>query len=235
MTIYKKVLFSVCSAFILGGVLSSYLYAQEKSFVGETISYKIKQLGLRAGSATLVFKGPAKIEGQEAILILFTAHGFNFLDEEEIFVDPKTYYPILVRRNLNIFGDKEKIDEFYDQKKGLVRIVNYDKDRTRERVIEKGKPLDNIYGFIYRHRKEGVLNLNEELSMQLPTQDVTIRFEKKQKMSVAGKVYDAIFMQGKPRNIRIWFDAGENKIPLRIDGAVGFGSAAMIMTKYEEK
>ena len=216
-----------CVLFFIGAINS---YAQEKNFFGETITYRIKQIGM-SGTATLTIDGPTTIEGKEAILITFLAKGFTFFDEEKIYIDPKTCYPIIVKRNLDIFGNKEKIDEYYDVEKGRVRIIN-SKDPGKPRIIEKGKPIENIYGFIYRQRRDGKLNVGDEFSVQLPTQEVIIKAVDKQKMSVAKKDYEVVFMQGTPRNLKIYFDTGENKIPVRIQGAFGFGSAAMIMTQY---
>ena len=219
--------------FVIGMCLIFYpgkLQAQNKDFFGEVITYRLRQLGL-SGTATLTINGLTKIEGQEALLITFVAKGFTFFDEEKIYLDPTTYYPIIVKRDLDIFGNKEKIVEYYDAQKGSVRIVN-SKDPGKERVIEKGRPIENIYGFIYRQRREGKFNIGDEFVVQLPTQEVIIKAVEKRKMNVAKKDYEVVFMQGKPRHLKIYFDTSENKLPVRLEGAFGFGGAAMIMTEY---
>src|SRR5690242_69203 len=80
---------------------------------GERIEYKIVKVGLKAGDASLTFAGPRIYRGKKIVLIVFQARAFNFFDEERIFVDPKSYLPLFVERNLNIFGKKEKIIEEY--------------------------------------------------------------------------------------------------------------------------
>ena len=79
--------------------------------VGERICYKIVKLGLKAGEATLTFAGPRFYHRSQTELIIFEAKAFNFFDEERIYVDPKSFKPLYVERNLNIFGNKEKITE----------------------------------------------------------------------------------------------------------------------------
>ena len=205
---------------------------EERNFFGETISYRIKQLGM-SGTATLTIDGLTTIEGKEALLITFVAKGFTFFDEEKIYLDPKTYYPIIVKRDLDIFGNKEKIVEYYDNEKGSVKIIN-SQDPHKPRIIEKGKPIENIYGFIYRQRIKGTFHIGDEFSVQFPTQEVTIKAVDIQKMNVAKEDYEVVFMQGKPRNLKIYFDISENKIPVRLEGTFGFGGAVMIMTDYKE-
>ena len=75
---------------------------------GETIRYDIKKLKMRVGQASLTFHGLVSMEGQSALLITFTSKGLKFFDEEKIYVDPRTFLPRLVERNLNIFGKKRK-------------------------------------------------------------------------------------------------------------------------------
>src|SRR3989338_9799472 len=62
---------------------------------GETVQFVIKSLGVKAGEATLVFEGLQKLGNKEVYLISFRATSANFLDEEKIYADKDTFYPIL--------------------------------------------------------------------------------------------------------------------------------------------
>src|SRR6185436_3827257 len=108
---------------------------------GETITYDIKKLGMKVGEATLVYRGPGRVANRDTILIEFTSRAINFLDEEKIYLDTVNMVPMVVERNLNIFGKKEKIKEFYDQQKGTVRIVKNGETQT----LTKNPPIENIY------------------------------------------------------------------------------------------
>ncbi|MDP2654807.1 MAG: DUF3108 domain-containing protein [Candidatus Omnitrophota bacterium] len=203
-------------------------------FSGETIRYSIKKVGVKAGEATLTFLGAKEVSGQKVLEIVFKAKAGNLYDgEERIFVDPVTYRPVQVHRDLHVFGKKEKILEFYDKETGRVRIVKTAGGKTTEQVIEKEQPLDNLYGFIYRYRREGRFDPEEKIAMNLPTTDVLIQLKEKVQIKAGGQVYQAYHMQSDPQKYRVWFDAGPQRIPLRIDGAVGFGNTVMIMNQYE--
>jgi hypothetical protein len=133
-----------------GATLAAAPYAK-----GEVIRYGIKKMGIKVGEATLEFKGEIVREGKKYTLIVFTAKGFNFYDEERIFVDGKSFFPKLVLRDVKVFGKNEQFTEAYDQKAGTVTITKVAKGKTTVRVLEKTGPIDNIYGFIYRYRLHG--------------------------------------------------------------------------------
>lgn len=219
-------------------VFASPAQAAEKALPfakGERIVYTIKKMGVKGGDASLVFQGEEKIDGKDAYLILFFAKGAGFLDEEKIYVDRKTFLPIRVERNVDIkiWGSKkERITELYDHKKGEVKIVKVAGGKTTEQVIKKGKPMENLYGFIYRYRKDGKFTIGDTLQMDLPTMDVKLKITKKDKIKIGGAPEDVYFMESAPKKYMVWFDADSRKVPVRIDGAVGFGSTSMVLREY---
>jgi hypothetical protein len=201
-------------------------------FPGETISYDIMKLRLKAGEATLVYNGPVKINNRDAVLITFTSKALKFLDEEEIFLDPTTFYPITVKRNLNLWGKKECIVEEYSSDKGLVKITKESNGKVTEQVIENPFPLDNIYGFIYRYRKSGQFRIGEILKIHLPTRDVEFRLVEMRNLKTDDKTLDAYYMESSPKKYKVWFGQDHKRIPLRIDGAVGIGNTSMVINSY---
>jgi hypothetical protein len=199
---------------------------------GETIYYDIEKLGLKVGEAAIVFHGSTQIEGRGAFLITVTSHGFRFFDEEKIYVDPLNFLPVRVERNLNVFGKKEQIVEYYDTLKGGVRVVKTAKGKTTQQIIRKGNILDNIYSFVFRYRKTGGFRIGDKAGIHLPTRDVEFFLERTEQLNVSDKDYTAYYMHSIPVKYRVWFDQGHNKIPLRIDGAVGFGKTSMVLREY---
>jgi hypothetical protein len=194
---------------------------------GERIRYKIVKLGLKAGEANLTFVGSRIYRRKPTSLIIFQAKGFNFYDEEKIYVDPKSFMPLFVERNLNIFGNKEKITEEYTP--GHVKVI-----KGKEiQVLDKPGQIDNIYAFIYRYRQQGTFKIEDSIDITLPTKDVKIKLVKQESMNVAKNRYDAFYMESDPSNYKIWFDSSEKKIPLRIAGAIKMANADMVMIKYE--
>jgi hypothetical protein len=194
---------------------------------GERIYYKIVKMGLKAGEATLSFMGPKVYHKTKTILIIFQARGFNFLDEERIYVNPKSFKPLYVERNLNIFGKKERILEEYTP--GHVTIIKGKDQQT----IDKPGDVDNIYAFIYRYRQQGTFKIDEAFDVHLPTKDIKIKLVKQEQITAAKKKYDAFYMESDPSDYKIWLDASEKRIPLRISGAIKMANADMVMIKYE--
>ena len=221
--------------FLLAALLAAPSMAQAVPFQkGEKICYSVKQFGIKAGDATLELKGNSYLEGKTYTLILFKAEGFNFYDEERIYVDGATWLPERVLRDLNIFGKKEKIAEEYFPKDGYVRVTNISDGKTVVRRLDTKGPVDNIYGFIYRYRLVGKFKLGENFEMQLPTTRVNIKLVEAMAFKAAGKTYQAVLMKSDPAKYSIWFDKGERRLPLRIAGAVGLSNTVMTMVECEK-
>jgi hypothetical protein len=199
---------------------------------GETITYVIKKLRLTVGEAKLVFNGPTSLNGQEVILVTFIATSMNFRDEEKIYLHPQTFYPVVVERDLNIWGKKEKIREEYLPQQSMVKVTKTAGGKTTEQSIKKAGVPDNIYGFIYRYRLKGNFRPNEKFKINLPTKTAEVQIEKKTTLKAAGKRFESYLLNSKGGEYRVWFDAGPKKIPLRIDGAIKLGNAAMVMEEY---
>jgi len=200
----------------------------------ETIYYSIRQMGFD-GDASLTMVGPKDYKNYKTILIVFRAHGANFSDEEDIYVDPETYKPMFVERNfsLNVFGSGKTLEE-YIPSKGEIIITKTDRGHVTKQTINKAGAVDNIYGFIYRYRKDGSFKVGDVLSMTLPTKDLKIQLLDRAVVNISGKLYDSYYMQSQPVRYKIWFDASAHHWPLRITGTIGFLNSVMTMTGYDE-
>ena len=234
----KRFFYRSILAMLVGGVFlwtmpPSNSHAAVKPFSrGEVIIYDIVKFRIKIGEAKLVFDGVTNLKGRDLLLVTVTAHSLRFFDQEKIYLDPTTFFPVEIQRNLDIFGKKEKITEFYDLTKGKVRIVKTVKGKTTEQIIEAGAQFDNIYGFIYRYRKFGSFSKDEEIHMHLPTIDVQLSFEKKLVIEAADKKFDTYYMSSKPKKYKIWFDSSSKRIPIKIKGALGVGNISMVFKAH---
>jgi len=219
-------------AFLLTLIFSCFVLSTQLR--AETIHYSIRQMGYD-GEATLTLVGPKEYKDQKTVLIVFKANGPNFSDEEDIYVDPVTYKPLFVERDfsLGVFGQGKTLED-YVSSKDEVLITKTDGDRVTHQVINKVGPVDNIYGFIYRYRKEGSFKIGDVIDMALPTRDLKIRLVNRVKINIGGKYYDSYYMQSQPTKYKIWLDASKRKLPLRITGTIGFLNSVMTMTGYED-
>ncbi|MBF0489385.1 MAG: DUF3108 domain-containing protein [Candidatus Omnitrophica bacterium] len=199
---------------------------------GEKITYNVLQMGVKVGEATLTFVGEKAYENQKALLIVFQSKGLTFFDEEKIYLNPLTFKPLAVERDLDIFGNKEKINERYSQ--GSVKIFKDAAGKRIEQTIDKAGGMDNIYAFIYRYRQSGAFKMNERFDVHLPTKDITIQLKRQVDLNnIAGQNYRAFYMESDPAKYKLWFDASDKKLPLRISSAIGMANTVMVMTGYE--
>ncbi|MDE1920320.1 MAG: hypothetical protein KGI24_02600 [Candidatus Omnitrophica bacterium] len=208
--------------------------AFSRSSHAETIYYSIRQIGFD-GKASLTMAGPRNYKGRKTLLVAFKAHGAHYWDNEDIYLDPSTYKPLFVERNfsLSIFG-QGKVSEDYVSSKGQILITKVDGDRVTHQVINEVGSVDNIYGFIYRYRKEGSFKIGDVIHMILPTRDLKLRLVKRMKLKIGRKSYESYFMESQPRRYKIWFADSGLKLPLRITGSIGFLNSVMTMTGYKE-
>jgi hypothetical protein len=197
----------------------------------ETFYYTVHQGVLKVGDAQLELVGDTTYKNTPVKLVKLTADGFNFLDKEEIYLDPHTYRPLFVERDLNIFGSKEKISEEYTP--GKIIITKTVGSKTYTQVIDKQGDIENIYGFIWRYRLEGTFEMNDSIQMALPTKDIVMKVAKLTTVSALGQKLNAVLLQSQPMKYQIWFDQTERKLPLRIAGAVGVGNTVMVLRKVE--
>lgn len=199
----------------------------------ETFTFDVKKFGLKVGESTLEFNGLQQIEGRELLEVVFTVNAPQVYDEERIYMDPQNQYPVLVFRDLDIFGKKEKIREDYEAVLGKVIITkDHNGEVTTDEIVKEGQ-LDNIYCFIYRYRLSANFQAKESLLLHLPTKDIKMDFMKSDEISAAGEKRKSFLLQSDPKQYRVWFGMGDQKLPLRIDGAVGLGSTAMILKSFE--
>lgn len=200
----------------------------------EVIHYDIKKLGLTVGQATLAFEGEVSLDGQSVILIIFTAKALKVYDEERIYLHLETGYPLMVHRDIDVWGKQEMIEERYESDQGRVVITKTVKGKSSQHIIEKSGRLDNIYAFIYRYRQNGIFQKGEAIHLNLPTADVDIRLLDQRQIMIDSVKRSAYFLQSHPKKYALWFGIGADKLPLRIDGAVVGGKTAMVMTSVQD-
>ncbi len=201
---------------------------------GEQMTYAIKKMGLRVGKAILEFQGTTRLDQQEVYLLIFTVRAAHFYDQEKIYLHKETFLPIQVSRDLDIWGKKEKIIEDYQPQEGLLKITKKVNGKTINQKIEKPQVLDNIYCFIYRYRILGNFQIGDTQSVFLPTRDVQMELVEKTKINLDGQWHDTFFFKSHPKGYGVWLGSGPEKIPLRIDGAAGFGKTSMILEEYKK-
>jgi hypothetical protein len=224
---------AVCLALMIMSGTSAAGEAAPPFAPGERIVYTIKKLALNVGEMTLAYSGPVTKDGRECLLLELSVRALNFTGDDKIYLDPLSFYPLRVERDLVFFGKKELIAEDYDPGAGTVKVTKTAGGETTVQTIRKEGALENIYGFIYRYRASGRLDENQELKIRLPTQDVTMTYRGPRPVHSLGGKQVAYYLESSPPAYRIWLDTSPRKVPLRIDGAAGFGSTVMLLKEYQ--
>ncbi len=191
-------------------------------------------MGIKAGTAILTYEGVVELDGVKVNKVTFLADGFNFLDEEILYLDLDGWRPIKVERKLNIFGNKEEIVEHY-KPDGTIEIVKTASGKRTQQSLKKDAAIDNIYGLIYRLREKGNLSVGQSVDVHLPTKDFKITVEKSKPLKAAGQKYQSVFLRSQPGKYQIWMDSSYQHLPLRISGAIGIANTSMVMESYEQK
>ncbi len=207
--------------------------AQELPFKkGEKITYNVNLFGIKIGSSQLQFFGPALLDNKEVELIVLSTNVTNLQDVEKIYVDSNSYLPLRVERSVVFFGKKMEIIEDYNLKDNSFTLTKTESGKTTKEVIKSQKPLQNIISLIFLFRKNRTFDIGETFPIALPLLKLQMKVKKIVNFSTANKKYRAYLFESVPKKYRIWLDESPRKIPLRLDGAVGFGNTAMVMTEF---
>jgi hypothetical protein len=198
---------------------------------GEKIIYDVKIGPLKMGTSQLSFLGKTKIGKKKVLAIVFETTGFNFLDIEKIFVEEKTFYPVRVERVLNLWGRKMDIVEDYDSKDFSWRLTKREGSKISQEVFKNDSRVQNIISVVYYYRQLGNYAIDKPIEFNFSSVKVKMAVKKIVAFTAGGKVYQAYLLESVPRKYRVWLDTGERKLPLRIDGPIGFGlgNTAMIV------
>ncbi|MDD5080699.1 MAG: hypothetical protein WC214_02590 [Candidatus Omnitrophota bacterium] len=225
LSINKLNIFIGLLSFFSGLVFSNNVYALDN----QKVCYKINKFGVKVGTAVLESLGRVEYQGKKYALIVFTARAVGFFDEEKIYMDIETLYPVVVTRDINIFGKKEKIDEFYGPD-GKIKIINRSKGKETETTFQTSGRADNIYCFIQRLSNLRKIAQDDIFELNLPTRKVSAVVKGKDEVNIDGFLKSAYLIETVPKQFKIWLSDDGAMLPLRIDGTVGLRSAVMIMT-----
>ena len=100
------------------------------------------------------------------------------------------------------------------------------KESTPEAIVKKGEVVKAV---IVRTRHPIAREDGSILNFNLPTQKVKMKVSDVGKIKVPSGTYSAYLLESIPKKYRVWFDTSKDSVPLRIDGAIAFGGAKMVL------
>lgn len=207
-------LFSLIISFFLVS-FSANLFAAVEPI--QTITYNISPMGI---SQYQDF-GTVDFRGNKANLVVFSTKLPTFTDTETIYSDPKTRLPILVERDLSIFGQKEYLKEDYYPLVNTLSIVKYKNGKQVDQYFFKGRaPIQNaiLVPFLLRNEKD--LKIGSTFDIILP-QEYKVKLIDIEEVKVSSGKYKAYHFTSVPAKFEIWISADIHRLPVKMKG-VGF-------------
>ncbi len=199
--------------------------------IGERLNYGIYSVGVKVGSAVITYLGEKQVAGQLVSLITIKATAPGFYDVERIYGDIANSTPLRIEREIKLFGKNINIIEEYDKKNNEVLITHVSNNKT-EKI--KGKSIfNNIILLLYQFRYNNNYEIGEKLQFNLPTKKLEISIDSQKSIKVPFGKFDAIFVKSIPSQFKAWFQKGKDGIPLRVQGAIGFGNTYLSLISVD--
>ncbi|GEM_PF-1135693 len=202
---------------------------------GESIEYGVKMNFLTIGRANLSYQGIAVERNTRAINIAFLADVVNFNDLEKIYADLETFNPLWVIRKIDFFNRKELINEDYARKANSVTITKYKNEKVVSvKDLFSDAPFQHVISSIYYCRKLKNLEVGTKFSLNLPLSKLVLEVKRIVDIKVPYGKFKAFYIESVPNKYRIWLSVDEKRLPLKVEGAISFSPASLVMTKYKE-
>ncbi|MFH1202014.1 MAG: DUF3108 domain-containing protein [Candidatus Omnitrophota bacterium] len=196
----------------------------------ETLSYSVILKGIKVGSANLSFVGPIKFQRQDANLVIFSSSALNFSDIEKIYANPPDYLPLRIERDLNLWGNRIKISEEYDQKQNSVRIT---RSRVKPNIINLDSNIQNIILLVYKYRDIEKLEIGQSDLFNLPTKKINIKLIRQEAVKVPAGIFQAYLFESDPAGYKFWLSVDKDKLPLKLQGFSYLGATSLVLSKAE--
>lgn len=221
--------------FALSGVEGKERKADFPFKPGELIEYGVRLNLFKIGKASLSYHGIISEAGTKAIGISFLTDVANFKDLDRIYVGLETFDPLWVIRKIDFFNRKELIKEDYKSKANSVIITKYKNDKVVSvKDIASDAPFQHAISSIYYCRKLKDLRIGTKFSLNLPLSKLSLEVKRIEDIKVPYGKFKAFYIESIPKKYRFWLSADEKRLPLKVEGAISFSPASLIMIKYKE-
>lgn len=145
---------SVLTVFLLA--LSGSLMAGHKFTIGEHFRYKIKVFGIHVGYQDMILKGYRTIEGRRLLYAVADTRSlpeiqktfkYTLHDVMHVWMDPETFLPVLIKKDIHEGNWKNKVTIRIDQK--AKTAVLFDKRNKQGKHYTLPGPTLDLLSMIY--------------------------------------------------------------------------------------
>ena len=191
---------------------------------GESIRFGAYSNGIKVGSGSLVYRGQEVLSSEQAQHVEFQVSSFTVNDSESVYGSVDFSSPILVKRNVSLFGRNEVISENYAADRKSVKIskvVNNAPAVTQE--LASRDEINNVLLFIYKLRNDPELKVGKSYRIALPTQSFELIVRAQRNLRVPLGVFKTFYIESDPPKYKIWLKTDKDRAPIRIQGFIGAG------------
>ena len=207
---------------------------QERLQGQKKIIYKVSFNGIPSGYIEWEYLGKGRIQGREVDILSVSSDTkilklLNLTSKEQVFLDSKTYLPLRVERDIVLFGQKELIEEIYDQEKGCVNIKRSN-SKVQEDTLRQDKPIHNILELLYFFPLGIELDSSKWMNFNLPNQKVRIKLVDQRDLDTDKGMVSTYFLVGRgAKRFSLWLDE-ESRLPLRLEFILPLGKIIILRT-----
>ena len=191
---------------------------------GESIRFGAYSNGIKVGFGSLVYRGQEVLRSEQTQHVEFQVSSFTVNDKEDVYGAVDFSSPILVNRNVSLFGRNEIISEDYAADRKSVKIlkkVNNAPVVTQD--IASRVELNNVLLFIYKLRNDPELKVGKSYRIALPTQVFELIVRAQRNLRVPLGVFKTFYIESDPPKYKIWLKTDKDRAPIRIQGFIGAG------------
>ena len=188
---------------------------------GESLQYDVFLGKVRVGEAVYQNRGIVDNEGQPRSLIIVDTRLVSFDDREEIYSDPETFLPMLVKRTVSRLLKQEQIEERYDQDAFVLNITR--KRFTVEHLtFKKDGPIQNSILLPYAVRDVPELALGWQITAHLPQRTYILTIAGIETVTVPAGTYETFHFTSVPAQLELWISTDKSRIPVKVIGSSFF-------------
>ncbi len=200
---------------------------------GERLKYGIYSAGIKVGSAVISYLGERVIDGKLLSCITVEASAPGFRDFETIYGDIENSLPTRIEREIRLFGKDVNITEQYNHEMNEVVITRVSK-KTASQIIKSEESFNNIILLLYHFRYKRDYKVGDRLEFNLPTKRLEMLIDRETTIKVPTGRYKAVYIRSIPPSFKAWFRKNSDGIPVRIQGAIGFGNTYLALLGVEQ-
>lgn len=102
-------------------------------------------------------------------------------------------------------------------------MITRNSNHTEAERIKSSEKINNIILLLYQLRFKKGYMIGDRLEFNLPTKKLAMLADSQKRIDVPNGSFNSIYFRSIPAKFKVWIKSDKDYIPLRIQGAIGFG------------